>query len=106
MLIIFTTTPNETEAENIAMLLVEQKLAACVQVLPKIKSFYFWEGKVQRDDEFLLLIKTTDEKFPQVESFIKANHSYETPEVIAIQADKISTHYLLSLNNYLNASDL
>jgi periplasmic divalent cation tolerance protein len=101
MLIIFTTTPNETEAENLATKLIEQKLAACVQVLPKMKSFYFWNGVVQKDEEFLLLIKTTAEKFAEVETFIKSNHSYETPEVIAVKVDKVSDHYFRWLVKYL-----
>lgn len=105
MLIIFTTTSDEAEAENLATKLVEEKLAACVQVLPKMRSFYFWNGKVQKDEEFLLLIKTADKKFAAVESFIKLNHSYETPEVVAVKTDKVSGHYRYWLNTYLNISN-
>jgi periplasmic divalent cation tolerance protein len=104
MLIVFTTTPNEAEAEHLATQLVEQKLAACVQILPKIKSIYFWNGKVQADSECLLLIKTTDNRFAKIEQFIIANHSYDTPEVVAITVDNASTHYLNWLNNYLGTS--
>jgi periplasmic divalent cation tolerance protein len=104
MLIVFTTTPDEVEAESLATKLVEQKLAACVQILPKIKSIYFWNSKVQNDSECLLLIKTADDKFAEIEQFINANHSYETPEVVAIQADNVSNHYLDWLNNYLETS--
>ncbi len=103
MLIIFTATPNEAEAESLAKQLIEQKLAACVQVLPKMKSFYFWKDELQIDSEHLVLIKTTIEKFEDVESFIKANHSYEVPEIIAIQADKISSDYSNWLKTYLTA---
>jgi periplasmic divalent cation tolerance protein len=93
MLIIFTTTPTIDEAENLATCLIEQKLAACVQILPKMKSFYFWEGKVQKDEEFLLLVKTSNANFNQVESFIKANHSYENPEIVAVAAYNVSAEY-------------
>jgi periplasmic divalent cation tolerance protein len=106
MLIIFTTTPNEAEAENLATKLVEEKLAACVQILPKMKSFYFWNGQIQKDEEFLLLIKTATEKFAEIETFIKLNHSYETPEVVAVEADKVSTHYRQWLNTYLDISNV
>jgi periplasmic divalent cation tolerance protein len=101
MVIIFTTTPNETEAENLATKLVEQKLAACVQVFPKIKSFYFWEDEIQKDSEYLLLIKTAAEMFDKVESFIKANHSYENPEIVGIRVDYTSADYQNWMNKYL-----
>jgi periplasmic divalent cation tolerance protein len=103
MLIIFTTTPDEAEAESLAKQLIEQKLAACVQVLPKMKSFYFWKDELQIDSEHLVLIKTTVEKFAEVESFIKANHTYEVPEIISVQTDKVSRDYLNWLENNLNA---
>ncbi len=102
MLIIFTATPNEAEAESLAKQLIEQKLAACVQVLPKMKSFYFWKDELQIDSEHLVLIKTTDAKFADVESFIKANHTYEIPEIISVQPDKVSDDYLKWLEKYLN----
>jgi uncharacterized protein involved in tolerance to divalent cations len=102
MLIIFTTTPNEAEAESLAKQLVEQKLAACVQVLPKMKSFYFWKDELQIDSEHLVLIKTTDKKFADVESFIKENTGYEVPEIIAVQSDKVSSDYFNWLETYLN----
>ncbi len=94
MLIVLTTTPNIEEAETLAQKIVELKLAACVQILPPIKSFYFWEGAIQKDTEHLLLIKTLAEKFDELETFIKGNHSYQTPEIIAISAEKISRNYL------------
>ena len=72
MLIVFTTTPNIEEAESLARKIVEARLAACVQVLPQMKSFYFWENEIQSDAEHLLLIKTLEEKFDELEKFIKA----------------------------------
>jgi periplasmic divalent cation tolerance protein len=101
MLIIFTTTPDEAEAEILATQLVEQKLAACVQILPKITSVYVWEGKIRRDSECLLLIKTGDEKFTEIEAFIKANTGYEIPEIVAVKADGVSDNYSVWLNGYL-----
>jgi periplasmic divalent cation tolerance protein len=101
MLIVFTTTPNSEEAENLARKIVEAKLAACVQVLPQMKSFYFWENEIQNDSEHLLLIKTLEEKFDELEKFIKANHSYDTPEIVAVSSEKVSGDYLNWMSNYL-----
>lgn len=101
MFIIFTTTPNIEEAETLARKIVEAKLAACVQVLPEMKSFYFWENAVQTDSEHLLIIKTLEEKFDELEKFIKVNHSYDVPEIVAVSSEKVSDDYLNWLNEYL-----
>jgi periplasmic divalent cation tolerance protein len=101
MLVVLTTTPNSEEAETLAQKIVAAKFAACVQILPQIKSFYFWEGKIQKDAEFLLLIKTMAEKFPELETFIKENHSYDVPEIVALSAEKVSENYLDWMRNYL-----
>ncbi len=94
MLIVLTTTPNIEEAEDLARKIIEAKLAACVQVLPQMKSFYFWENAVQVDSEHLLFIKTLAEKIDELERFIQSNHSYEIPEIVAIPAEKVSGNYL------------
>ena len=90
MLIVLTTTPNIGEAESLAEQIVAAKLAACVQILPQMKSVYVWEGKVGKQSENLLLIKTLEEKYDNLAAFITANHSYEVPEIIAINAEKVS----------------
>ena len=102
MLIVFTTTPNAAEAEDLAKKIIEAKLAACVQVLPPIKSFYFWAGSVQTDAENLLLIKTLPEKYDELEKFIREHHSYDVPEIVAVSAEKVSTGYLEWMKNYLD----
>jgi len=102
MLIVLTTTPNEEEAESLARKIIEAKLAACVQVLPQMKSFYFWENAVQTDSEHLLLIKTLSEKYDELEKFIQSNHSYDVPEIVAIRAEKVSESYFKWLKDYLN----
>ena len=101
MLIVLTTVADETEAERLARKIIEAKLAACVQVLPTMKSFYFWESAVQNDAENLLLIKTLPEKYDELETFIRAHHSYEVPEIIALEAEKASAAYLKWMKNYL-----
>jgi periplasmic divalent cation tolerance protein len=102
VIIVLTTTPNTEEAERLARKIVEARLAACVQVLPPVKSFYFWEGTVQADSEHLLLIKTADEKFVELESFIQSNHSYDVPEIVALSAEKVSEDYFDWLKKYLD----
>lgn len=101
MLIVLNTTPNIEEAESLARKIVEAKLAACVQVLPQMKSFYFWEKEIQTDSERLLLIKTLEENFDDLEKFIKANHSYDVPEIVALSAEKVSESYLNWMKEYL-----
>jgi len=101
MLIVLVTTPNEAEAESLAARIVEARLAACVQILPRMTSVYVWEGKLQKDAEHLLLIKTLPEKYDEVETFIIANHSYDVPEIVAIDAERVSGPYLAWLNGVL-----
>ena len=94
MLIVLTATPNFSEAEIMAEKIVEARLAACVQILPQMKSVYLWEGELHKDPEHLLLIKTLREKYEELHKFIVANHSYTVPEIVAIDADKVSGPYL------------
>jgi periplasmic divalent cation tolerance protein len=92
------------EAEVLAEQLVDQRLAACVQILPKMTSVYRWEGKIEKDEEQLLMIKTSDEKFAEVEKFLLENHPYETPEIVAINAEHVSEGYLTWLTKSVSAS--
>ncbi len=101
MYIIFNTCPNKEEAEDLARKLVEEKLAGCVQIVPQITSFYYWENEVQKDEECLLLIKTLPENFPALSEFIEANHSYTVPEIVAVETEKVSENYLKWLNTVL-----
>jgi len=99
--VVLTTAPNAEESETLARKIVEAKLAACVQVLPPMKSFYFWDNEVQVDSEHLLLIKTFAEKFDELKKFIQNNHSYDVPEIIVVAAEKVSESYLGWLKDYL-----
>lgn len=101
MLIVLTTTPNIEEAESLARKIVAEKLAVCVQVLPPMTSFYFWEGEVQKEPEHLLLIKTLSTKFAELEKFIQAHHSYDVPEIVALQSSEVAENYLDWMRNYL-----
>ena len=101
MLIVLTTTSTTDEAESLANGLVGSRLAACVQILPKMTSVYTWERKVERANENLLLIKTLGEKYEAVEKYLLDHHSYDTPEIVAIDAQKVSDGYLKWLTDYL-----
>ena len=101
MLIVLTTTPDADEAASFARGIVEAKLAACVQILPKMTSVYFWEGKVQSEPEHLLLIKTLEEKFDELSDFIRKDHSYDVPEIFALRAEDVSAGYLEWMADYL-----
>ena len=93
MRIVLTTVPNADEAESLANAIVENKLAACVQILPGMISVYVWEGKVQRENEHLMLIKTLPDKYVELEKFITANHSYTTPEIVAVESSEVAEPY-------------
>ena len=101
MLIVLTTTSSTEEAESLANGLVESRLSACVLILPKLTSVYAWEGKVEKESEYLLLIKTLPEKYEAVEKYLLDHHTYDTPEIVAIDAEKISEGYFKWLTDYL-----
>ena len=93
-LIVLVTTANAEGAAGIAEVLVSERLAACVNIVPGIESIYRWEGKVTRDHESLMIIKTTGERYDELEHRVKELHGYSTPEVIAFKIDRGSEQYL------------
>ena len=86
VLLCLCTCPDADCADTIATTLVEERLAACVNQLPGLRSVYRWEGKVDRAEEVLLLIKTTDDRLPALTARVQALHPYELPELIAVEA--------------------
>jgi len=92
--IVLSTAGSADEARKIAGHLVENQLAACVNVVPNIQSIYRWQGKVESSQEWLLLIKTTAEKVDDVRDVIRELHSYDLPECIAIAIEDGSADYL------------
>jgi len=92
--IVFCTAGSEEEARKIARHLVEGRLAACVNIVPHITSIYPWQGKIEEGREWLLLIKTSAEMFSRVQAAIRALHSYELPECIAVDIADGSLEYL------------
>ena len=93
-LLITTTTDKKEEADTIARELVERKLAACVQVLGPIRSTYRWQGKVETAEEWLCQIKSRAERYAEIEKAIRALHSYELPEIVAVPITGGSAAYL------------
>lgn len=98
-LLVLVTAPSRDDAARIANALVEERLAACVNIVAAIESVYRWEGRVTTDREALLIIKTTAARYQQIEQRVKELHTYETPEVIAIKIDRGSSDYLSWLSD-------
>jgi periplasmic divalent cation tolerance protein len=93
-IVVMVTAASRRECRKIARNLVEAKLAACVNIAPGIESVYRWKGKVTTDKEFLMLIKSTRQLFPEIKAAIAKIHSYHTPEIIALPIIDGSRNYL------------
>lgn len=92
--LILNTCSDKVSAEKIARLLVEQKLAACVNIVPNISSIYSWQSQIESATEFLLLIKAPKNNYQAIETTIKNHHSYELPEIIAVPIEHGLPEYL------------
>ena len=93
-LLVLSTCPGNITAKNIANDLITERLAACVQVIPNVQSFYHWLGKVDNAEEHLLLIKTSSARYKELEERIKSLHPYELPEIIAVPISAGFDEYL------------
>ena len=93
-LLVSTTTNSSEEAKRIADALVQERLAACVNIVPAITSIYRWQGEVHRDNEVLLIAKSRPELFESLAARVQALHSYEMPEIIALPIVAGSKVYL------------
>lgn len=99
-IVILCTVPDRRSGEKIAQALVQERLAACVNLLPGVVSTYRWEGAVKQEEELLLLIKTSGARFEAVRERIQALHPYELPEIIALSITAGDSNYL----NWLSES--
>ncbi len=97
-LLVFTTVPDEETAENISQHLVENRLAACVTRTAVCKSIYWWQGKITKDNEHILFIKTQSNSYPELEKTLLTIHPYTVPEIIAVSLIKGFGKYLDWLN--------
>ena len=102
--VVLMTAGSTEEATRIADLLVNRRLAACVQVLPEMQSIYLWKGEVQREREVLLIAKSTSANFGALEREVRAVHSYETPEILALPVVAGSEDYLKWLTSVSEGS--
>lgn len=93
MMLVFTTLPSFMSAESLASKILEKKLAACCSILRIERSMYKWEGKIRKDSELLLIIKTRKASYAKLEAFIKKNHPHSCPEIIGLPASKASKEY-------------
>jgi periplasmic divalent cation tolerance protein len=103
-IVVLMTAASSDEAGRIAEMLVSRKLAACVQILPAIQSVYAWKGEVQRESEVLILAKTTQKNFAELQREVRAIHSYETPEIVALPIVNGSKPYIEWLVDSCDAS--
>src|SRR5882672_4361538 len=92
--IVLVTAPDLKTARSIAKIALTAKLAACANLLPKLESHYWWQGKLERSDEVLILFKTTRSKLGTLEELVLARHPYDTPEFIAISLHSGTARYL------------
>ncbi len=93
-LLVLTNLPDRAAAERLADALIEQRVAACVNILAPCRSVYRWQGAVQHDEEHPVLIKTTAERYAALETAIRAAHPYELPEIIAVPIERGLPAYL------------
>ena len=99
--VIFITAGSKEEADKISRGLVESKLAICVNTLPKVQSTYYWEDKIHVDKEFLLIVKTRQDQYEALETWVKNNHSYEVPEIIALPIEQGLPAYLNGIDDWV-----
>ena len=93
-MVIFVTAGSAEEAGRIGRALVEERLVACANVVPAVRSIYRWEGRIADEAECLLILKTRSERFADVEARVRSLHSYRVPEIVALDATQVSTPYL------------
>lgn len=101
-IVVFITCPNIFEGQRIAQLLVEHKLAACVNIVRDVKSLYWWKGNIERSDEVLLIVKSDAKILEKLIDTVKRNHSYTVPEIIAIPIMGGNPDYLKWLNDSIS----
>lgn len=101
-IIVLITASDKNEAENIAKKLVKEKLVACVNIVEKIHSIYWWQGKIEESSETLLIAKSRVDKLNKIINLVKSIHSYDVPEVIAIPIISGYSKYLKWLNESLS----
>lgn len=98
-IVVLITAANKSEAEKIASVLVTEKLAACINIIPRVNSLFWWQGKMDNAKEVLLIAKTKLSAFKKIKTLVKKLHSYQVPEIIAIPIIAGEKKYLEWLND-------
>ncbi|HTP61011.1 MAG TPA: divalent-cation tolerance protein CutA [Burkholderiales bacterium] len=93
-LLVLTNLPDRAAAERLADMLIQKRVAACVNILAPCRSVYRWKNDIQHDEEYPVLIKTAAESYPALEAAIRAGHPYELPEIIAVPIERGLPDYL------------
>lgn len=102
MILIYTTTSDEEEAERIGTKILKEKLAVCANIIPKMNSIYWWNGSLTEDNETILILKTLEKNLETVMREIKKIHSYDNPCIIALPVLKASDSYLKWIENEID----
>jgi periplasmic divalent cation tolerance protein len=92
-LLVYVTAPNIEEARKLADSILKQHRAACVNIVPGLESHYWWQEKLEKSTEVMLVIKSSAEQFDSLAGYVRKHHSYECPEIIAVSPHKISPAY-------------
>jgi periplasmic divalent cation tolerance protein len=96
------TAKNEQEAQTIVARLVDKKEIACANIVPRVRSFFWWQGRVEQEEEVMVVMKTLKTHFPSLVNTVRSLHSYEVPEVIALPVIEGNPDYLDWINDSLN----
>lgn len=102
-LTILCTAPDEATAERLAEGMINNNHAACVNILPKVRSIYRWKGEIKKEQEVLMVIKTTSSHFFVIEHWLEEHHPYEVPELVALKAEHVADAYLQWLRRTVSA---
>ncbi|MEN2998716.1 MAG: divalent-cation tolerance protein CutA [Brevinematia bacterium] len=97
MIVVICTIPSG-KGKELAEKVIEARLVACVNIIQNVQSIYHWQGKIERDSEDLLVMKTKKELFEKLRDFIKSNHPYTVPEIVALNVENVNREYLEWLN--------
>jgi periplasmic divalent cation tolerance protein len=98
-IIVYCTFPNQEEAEKVGQILLDKRLVACVKIIEKITSMYWWEGKINKDTESMFILESTSEHFAEIVAVIETNHSYTVPVITKINVDGSTDKVLKWLKN-------
>ncbi|MFH1875827.1 MAG: divalent-cation tolerance protein CutA [Candidatus Omnitrophota bacterium] len=94
----------ESDAQNMARMLLEERVCACVNIVKGVQSLYWWKGQITEANEAILIMKTKDSLYPKLKTMVKNNHPYEVPEIISYKIDQVNPEYLDWLNKEASAN--